>query len=110
MVKYGALIGTATADISRGEHIHTHNLESDYLPTYTHDAGKSFVHGAPTWSRFAAIFGTDGRKGIRNVVAVAYLVECAHHVAREVVVRGSATGACISSASRAATRTRTPTA
>jgi altronate hydrolase len=27
----------------------------------------------------------DGRKGIRNVVAVAYLVECAHHVARKVV-------------------------
>jgi len=26
----------------------------------------------------------DGRKGIRNAVAVAYLVECAHHVAREV--------------------------
>ncbi len=25
----------------------------------------------------------DGRKGIRNVVLVAYLVECAHHVARE---------------------------
>ncbi|SLN46670.1 (2R)-sulfolactate sulfo-lyase subunit beta [Pseudoruegeria aquimaris] len=28
---------------------------------------------------------SDGRKGIRNVVAVAYLVECAHFVAREVV-------------------------
>ncbi len=28
----------------------------------------------------------DGRKGIRNVVAVGYLVECAHHVAREIVV------------------------
>ena len=27
----------------------------------------------------------DGRKGIRNVIAVAYLVECAHHVAREIV-------------------------
>jgi altronate dehydratase large subunit len=27
----------------------------------------------------------DGKKGIRNVVAVAYLVECAHHVAREIV-------------------------
>ncbi len=26
----------------------------------------------------------DGRIGIRNVVAVAYLVECAHHVAREI--------------------------
>ncbi len=28
----------------------------------------------------------DGRKGIRNIVAVAYLVECAHHVAREIVI------------------------
>lgn len=27
----------------------------------------------------------DGRKGIRNVVIVAYLVECAHHVARRIV-------------------------
>ena len=29
----------------------------------------------------------DGRKGVRNVIAVAYLVECAHHVARAVVTR-----------------------
>ena len=28
----------------------------------------------------------DGRKGIRNVIVVAYLVECAHHVARKIVV------------------------
>lgn len=28
----------------------------------------------------------DGRKGIRNVVAVVYLVECAHHVAREITM------------------------
>jgi altronate dehydratase large subunit len=30
---------------------------------------------------------SDGRKGIRNVVVVAYLVECAHHVARRIVDR-----------------------
>ncbi|MBX9909509.1 MAG: UxaA family hydrolase [Beijerinckiaceae bacterium] len=29
---------------------------------------------------------SNGRKGIRNVVAVAYLVECAHHVAREIAL------------------------
>jgi altronate hydrolase len=29
----------------------------------------------------------DGRKGVRNVIAVAYLVECAHHVARAIVTR-----------------------
>ncbi|GGD11467.1 UxaA family hydrolase [Aquisalinus flavus] len=28
----------------------------------------------------------DGRKGIRNVIVVAYLVECAHHVAREITI------------------------
>ena len=27
---------------------------------------------------------SDGRKGVRNCVVVAYLVECAHHVAREI--------------------------
>ncbi len=29
---------------------------------------------------------SDGRKGVRNVVIVGYLVECAHHVAREIVL------------------------
>ena len=29
---------------------------------------------------------SDGRKGIRNYIVVAYLVECAHHVAREIVL------------------------
>jgi altronate dehydratase large subunit len=32
-----------------------------------------------------AFLRADGRKGIRNVVLVVYLVECAHHVAREIV-------------------------
>jgi altronate dehydratase len=29
VVKYGSAIGHATADIRRGEHVHTHNLSSD---------------------------------------------------------------------------------
>lgn len=36
---------------------------------------------------FQGYLRKDGRKGIRNVVAVAYLVECAHHVARRIVDR-----------------------
>lgn len=43
VLKYGAIIGTATEAIARGGHIHTHNLESDYLPTYTLEPGRSFV-------------------------------------------------------------------
>src|SRR5688572_24015528 len=35
----------------------------------------------------------DGRKGIRNYVVVAYLVECAHHVARKIVTPFEEAGA-----------------
>ena len=37
IVKYGAPIGSATRDIAAGEHVHTHNLQSDYLPTFLHE-------------------------------------------------------------------------
>jgi len=33
VLKYGASIGSATSDIRPGQHVHTHNLESDYLPS-----------------------------------------------------------------------------
>ncbi|MBL8269930.1 UxaA family hydrolase [Steroidobacter sp.] len=36
---------------------------------------------------FQGYLRSDGRKGIRNVIAVVYLVECAHHVARRIVDR-----------------------
>ena len=35
VLRYGALIGSITAPVAIGEHIHTHNLESDYIPTFT---------------------------------------------------------------------------
>ncbi|MBB4512902.1 UxaA family hydrolase [Paraburkholderia fungorum] len=44
VLRYGAVIGHVTKAVARGAHLHTHNLESDYLPTYTHDAGHEFVH------------------------------------------------------------------
>jgi hypothetical protein len=37
VIKYGAPIGSATRDIRPGEYVHTHNVKSDYLPTYTYD-------------------------------------------------------------------------
>jgi altronate dehydratase small subunit len=37
IVKYGIIIGTATADIPRGDHIHTHNMKSNYIPTYLNE-------------------------------------------------------------------------
>ena len=37
IIKYGAPIGSAVRDIRLGEHVHLHNIRSDYIPTYTPD-------------------------------------------------------------------------
>jgi altronate dehydratase small subunit len=44
VLRYGAIIGKATAPIAIGAHIHTHNLESCYIPTYTlGEGGHHFI-------------------------------------------------------------------
>ena len=45
VLKYGLPIGTATAEIRAGEHVHIHNMRSDYLPTFTHEEGHRFGKG-----------------------------------------------------------------
>lgn len=42
VIKFGCPIGSATRLIRAGEHVHTHNLKSDYLPTFTLEAGRKF--------------------------------------------------------------------
>jgi hypothetical protein len=33
VLKYGAPIGSMTVAVARGEHVHLHNLRSDYIPS-----------------------------------------------------------------------------
>lgn len=114
VVKYGASIGSARAAIAPGEHIHSHNLASDYITGFhfegagaattaerVADAPRSDSptplaeaparttppRGAPRIAPDRLISGylrKDGRVGIRNRITVIYLVECAHHVARQI--------------------------
>jgi hypothetical protein len=37
VLKYGAPIGSMKVRVSRGEHVHLHNLQSDYLPSTTRE-------------------------------------------------------------------------
>jgi len=46
LLRYGAPIGSATRDIARGEHVHMHNLASDYIATYTLEPTQRFVDHA----------------------------------------------------------------
>jgi len=45
VMKYGAPIGSAIVDIAPGAHVHTHNMKSDYTPTYTLEPARR-RHGA----------------------------------------------------------------
>ena len=42
VLKYGVPIGSATRAIGAGQHVHLHNLKSDYLPTYTLEEGNRY--------------------------------------------------------------------
>lgn len=37
VIKYGAPIGSMTAPAARGEHVHLHNMKSDYIATHLRD-------------------------------------------------------------------------
>jgi altronate dehydratase small subunit len=50
VVKYGAPIGSATRDIACGEHVHTYNLKSDYLPTFLREDQSRYFGAASTGS------------------------------------------------------------
>lgn len=38
VIRWGVPIGSATLDIEQGEHVHIHNMKSDYIPSYTRQA------------------------------------------------------------------------
>ena len=42
--KYGAPIGSMKIAAARGEHVHLHNLRSDYLPSTSRELGKTDEH------------------------------------------------------------------
>lgn len=37
VIKYNVSIGSAIKDIKIGEHVHLHNMKSDFIPTHTRD-------------------------------------------------------------------------
>ncbi len=85
VIKYGQVIGAATADIAAGDHVHSHNLEAGA------GDGRRGLAGAPdrrppaVGSRhFNGFRRADGRVGTRNLVAVVSTVNCSATVVRRI--------------------------
>ncbi|MEV0165886.1 UxaA family hydrolase [Nonomuraea fuscirosea] len=81
IVKYGQVIGHATAPIAPGEHVHTHNLGF-------HDTARTEVVPTPgTVTRqepetFQGIVRPDGQVATRNYVGIITSVNCSATVAK----------------------------
>jgi len=90
--KYGQSIGSATAEIRRGDHVHSHNLGMD-LAARVHEFGT--VHTeleAPTGpSRtFDGYRRSNGRAGTRNYIAILTTVNCSGTTAKLIVDKAKA--------------------
>ena len=80
VIKYGEIIGRATADIKAGEWVHTHNVKShlDENVAYRYE----FNANKPTKSNatFMGYKREKGRAGIRNEIYIIPTVGCVNNV------------------------------
>jgi altronate hydrolase len=82
--RYGQIIGFASCDIARGDHVHTHNLsmgsfDRDYA--FGKDAKPAPVASGAS---FMGIVRPDGRVATRNYIGILTSVNCSATVARAI--------------------------
>jgi len=86
VIKYGAPIGTATADIKQGSHVHTHNLRTALggLETYTYNPQITESALVTDKKFFMGYNRTDGSVGIRNEIWIINTVGCVNKIAEKI--------------------------
>ena len=83
VIRYGQIIGAATADIAPGAHIHSHNLGMG-----AHDQDYAFgtdIRQLAAWPEersFPGYHRADGQVGTRNYLGILTSVNCSGSVAR----------------------------
>jgi altronate hydrolase len=82
VVRYGQIIGFATAPIATGEHIHTHNCGMGELALeYAYGEGVTPTAFFENPATFQGIIRPDGRVATRNYIGILTSVNCSAHVA-----------------------------
>jgi altronate hydrolase len=86
LLRYGQVIGRASAPIEPGDHVHLHNLSFDEgAREYRFPAEPRRLPPQPdAIPSFSGYLRPDGRAGTRNYIAVAAASNCASHVAEQV--------------------------
>ncbi len=84
ILKYGQPIGTATAPIEPGDHVHSHNLGDDHRVELTVESTSPPVSPPALHRSFDGFVRADGRVGTRNYVCLVSTVNCSASVCRMV--------------------------
>ncbi|MCG7494443.1 UxaA family hydrolase [Thalassobius sp. Cn5-15] len=83
VVRYGQIIGQATADIAPGDHVHTANLGmGQHQQDYAHASAAVPLAPIADGRTFMGYHRADGRVGTRNYVGIVTTVNCSGSVAR----------------------------
>lgn len=85
VVKYGAPIGRATADIAIGQHVHSHNLATALTGVETYDYAPAPIQ-PPSASdlTFQGFRRANGRVGTRNEIWILCTVGCVARTAQKI--------------------------
>ncbi len=83
IIKYGSPIGHATADINKGEHIHTHNLKTNLSGNleYTYNYKDYGIEPYNSELTFEGYVRENGDVGIRNEIWIVNTVGCVNKIA-----------------------------
>lgn len=86
VVKYGFSIGHATAPISAGDWVHTHNMKTNLSGEIAYTYEPKLTPPAPQTPRtFLGYRRRDGKVGIRNEIWIIPTVGCVNDVAKALV-------------------------
>jgi len=91
IIKYGAPIGHATAEIKAGEHIHTHNLRTSLgaIENYTYEPQDIAPKIAFGQKNFMGYKRANGKVGIRNEIWIVNTVGCVNKIAEKIVAEAN---------------------
>ena len=83
VLRYGQIIGQATADIAVGDHVHVHNLGMGaHAQDYAHASEATPLETADNTRTFDGYHRADGRVGTRNYLGILTSVNCSGSVAK----------------------------
>lgn len=83
VIKYGHIIGRASVDIKKGNHIHSHNLVTHLEETESYKYQKKVIEKGQKFDlTFEGYIREDGRVGIRNDLYIIPLVGCVNAIVK----------------------------